>query len=621
MPRYRILVLLSLACAAAILTTPGCSRTPDERYARAMEKGKKLLAAKDYDRATVELQNAVQAKPKNVEPLYLLGEAYLSQMLLPTAVSYFRRAAELDPKYAPAQLRLADLMLRTHNDQLTKEAESRIQKVLTGNPGDDDALLALATARVQLGKIEDAEKYLSEVLKRSPTNIKSAIALAQVKLSQKDLKGAEQVLKQAVAGSPNSPDAVTALGALYAVSGRLPEGEGMFRKAVQLDSKNAGALSALAELQMRMGRPGDAEKSYKAVAALPGSPNTLAYAVFLMGQNRRPEAVAELERLRKENPNNRVARTALIAGYLATDKTAAAEAILNEVLKKNGKDQEALIQRSQIYLRKGQYDQAEKDIETILHFDSSSAQGHYLMAKVYRGQGNSPRQRDELSQALRIAPESLAARYDLTDALLMANNPNAALETLEGAQQAQKQTLRYLLVRNWVLIAAGKGEEARRGVDAALAFAKTPEALLQDGLLKLAKQDLAGSRASLEQSLNASPEDLRPLALLVQSYVAQKQIPAATERIRLAVAKRPKSLSAQSIGRQAGRRPRGVDRGARERAPEPRRPYDTGDGGGRCRQVRLRDRGVQKGPGPGLQPPGSAEQPRLRLGPRPGPLR
>ena len=299
MHRYRNLLLLSLASAAAILILPGCSRTPEERYARAIEKGKKLLAEKEYARAALEFQNAAQAKPKSVEALYLLGEAAMNQVLLPTAISYYRKAAELDPKYGPAQLRLADLMLRTHNDQLTKEAESRIQKVLTGNPEDDDALLALATIRVQFGQIEDAEKYLNEVLKRSPTNLKSAIALAQVKLSQKDYKGAEQILKQTVEKSPNSPDALTALGALYAGSGRLPESEAMFRKAVQLDPKNVGALTSLAELQMLMGKPGDAEKSYKAVAAIPGTGNTLAYAVFLMRQKRRPEAVLELERLSK----------------------------------------------------------------------------------------------------------------------------------------------------------------------------------------------------------------------------------------------------------------------------------------------------------------------------------
>jgi hypothetical protein len=73
----------------------------------------------------------------------------------------------------------------------------------------------------------------------------------------------------------------------------------------------------------------------------------LVYAVFLLSQNRRPEAVLELERLYKSHSNDRIARTALVAGYLAADRVADAESVLNAGLKVNGKDMEALIQRSQ----------------------------------------------------------------------------------------------------------------------------------------------------------------------------------------------------------------------------------------------------------------------------------
>ena len=481
MPRSSKVFLLSVVSAAALLTSTACTRTPEERYARAIEKGKKFLAAKDYSRATVEFQNAVQAKPRNPEPLVLLGESYLNQFMLPTAISYFRKATELDPNYAPAQLRMADLMLRTHNDQLSKEAESRIQKVLTGNPGDDDALLALAGVRVQLGKVEDAEKYLNEVLRRSPTNLKSAIALAQVKLNQRDFKAAEQILKQSVEGSPKSADAATALGTYYAGVGQLPEGEGMFRKAVQLDPNNSGALTALGEVQMLMGKPADAEKTYKAVAALPGTTNTLAYAVFLMRQNRRPEAVLELERQNKANPNDRIARTALVAGYLTTDRMEAAESVLNAVLKANGKDQEALIQRSQVYLRKGEYDQAKNDIEAILRFDGSSAQGHYLMAKVYRAQNAPLKQRDELFQALRIAPESLSARFDLADAQLAAND-RAAPWRLWTERSGPGG---YVAISPGLQLGPDCGRRGRRGAPGCghrPECCQPPEALLRDSL-------------------------------------------------------------------------------------------------------------------------------------------
>ena len=86
MHRNRNLLFLSFAPLAAILILPGCSRTPEERYARAIEKGKKLLAEKEYARAALVLQNASQAKPKSVDALYLQGEAAMSQVLLPTAI-------------------------------------------------------------------------------------------------------------------------------------------------------------------------------------------------------------------------------------------------------------------------------------------------------------------------------------------------------------------------------------------------------------------------------------------------------------------------------------------------------------------------------------------------------
>ena len=80
-------------------------------------------------------------------------------------------------------------MIRSRDEQLLKEAELRIQKILTDNPGDEDALFTLAAAQAQLGDTEDAEKYLNDVLKRSPANVRSIMALALLKVSQKDLTG------------------------------------------------------------------------------------------------------------------------------------------------------------------------------------------------------------------------------------------------------------------------------------------------------------------------------------------------------------------------------------------------------------------------------------------------
>ena len=71
--------------------------------------------------------------------------------------------------------------------------------------------------------------------------------------------------------------------------------------------------------------------------------------------------------------------------------------------------------------------------------------------------------------------------------------------------------------------------------------------MLQDGLLKYAARDFAGARSSLQQVLRDKPDDVRALSLLVDSYAAQNQAPAATEKIRQLAQEQPKSLPVQML--------------------------------------------------------------------------
>ncbi|MCX6629960.1 MAG: tetratricopeptide repeat protein [Candidatus Solibacter sp.] len=148
---------------------------------------------------------------------------------------------------------------------------------------------------------------------------------------------------------------------------------------------------------------------------------------------------------------------------------------------------------------------------------------------------------------LRMAPDSLPARLELADAWLRANRPKEALQTLNEATEAQKRTSAFVIAYNWALIGSGDGGAARKGVDRALVASKSPNLMLQDGLLKFAARDFAGARTSLEQVLRDKPEDARALNLLVDSYMAQNQAPAATERIRQLVQQQPNSLPVRML--------------------------------------------------------------------------
>jgi tetratricopeptide (TPR) repeat protein len=303
----------------------------------------------------------------------------------------------------------------------------------------------------------------------------------------------------------------------------------------------------LGSAQLKAGKKVLAEQSFKRAAELPKTKAPLAYVVFLIHQDRRPQAIAHLEQLFAANSSNRVVRSALVAGYLTANRQPEAETILNEALKKDPRDLEALLQRSQVYFRKRSFEDALADLDKALTVSPASAQAHFLRSKIFWAREDQLKRREDLLAAVRMAPDSLPARLDLADAFLRTNKPKEAIQTLNEATDAQKRTPAFVIAYNWALIGLGDGSAARQGVDRALAVSKSPQFKLQDALLKYAARDFAGARASLQQVLHDKPDDARALSLLVDTYTAQNQAHAATETIRQIVQEQPESLPVQML--------------------------------------------------------------------------
>ena len=240
-------------------------------------------------------------------------------------------------------------------------------------------------------------------------------------------------------------------------------------------------------------------------------------------------------------------RTDLVRAYLSTNRIGDAEKVLTAALKKNDLDADALLMRSRIYIGSRKLTEAQNDLDRVLHFRSESPEAHYLLAKVQQARGDATIQRQELGQTLLLDPHYTAARLDLAQALISNRGAQAALELLDGAPDDQKKLVVIVVERNWALMALGRKDEARKGVDQVLAVTKAPEALVQDALLKFDQKDYAGSRASAEAVLKLSPDDTRALNILDRSYVSEKQAAAGVQKVREYAASRPSSTPVQAF--------------------------------------------------------------------------
>lgn len=544
--RYGIRVTLLLAVLAA-LACSGCMRSPEAKSAKFIEEGKKLLAKNDPARAALEFRNAVQATPSNAEAYYLLGQAYLAAGDLRTGVASLRKALELNPKHNGAQLRLAGLMTGTGDSAVLTDAQQRLQGLLKDAPENTDALHALALTELKLGQVGNAMQHLERAMANAPKDLIFAVTMAQAKLQMKDVKGAEDILRKALDDSPQSPDAAVILGRFYVAQNKNAEGEQLFQKALTLDPAHVAAMLNLATLQYQLGRKAEAEQSFKRLSVSSDKNFSPIYANFLAQEGRWNEAIAEFEKLAKKDPDDRAARTRLVAAYQGANRIPDAQRTLNDALKKNPKDMDALLQRGELFLAIQKYAEADADLNSVVHMKADSPAAHYALAKLYQARSVPQRQRAELGEVLRLDPFLLPARVDLAGSLIGDKAAQAALDVLDAAPADQKNQVALLEQRNWALLVQGKEADARKGVELGLAAVRTPTLLMQDAVLKISAKRYADARTALHEVLNKNPDSGGAYQILVASYRAQNDVRGALEEIKAYAAQHPKSAGLQYL--------------------------------------------------------------------------
>jgi Tfp pilus assembly protein PilF len=525
-----------------------CSKTPEQKEAKFLEAGRKHLLSHDFDSAILDFKNASQAMPKDAEPHYQIGLAELDAGKAQAAADEFRRASQLNPKHVGVQLKLAEMMAANRNPDVIREGEKRAQAILAIEPGNPDALQALAAAELRLGEDpSEAVAHLEEALEKVPAHLGSATDLAMVKMRAHDMAGAEKVLLKSVADAPKSREHAIVLARFYLVVHKPQEAEREFRRALDLDPQNGLALASLGGLLYKSGRSQAAERIYERASRLPDLQYRSLHATFLLETGQTDAAIAELTKRYKADRNDRDAREHLISAYLRLHRTSDAENVLTEAIQQNSHDSDARLQRGYLHLASGKNQEAQNDLSEALRFQADSPAAHLAMSKFHQVHGEIEQQIQELNEALRLSPSMLAARLQLAHILTSKHSPNAALQILDQAPEQDKPNPGSLAERTFALYTLEDYAGMRKILDKGLAIARDPNLLLQDGLLRLKLKDYAGSRASLEEVLKQRPQDWNAVEALALGYVAEKKGADATRIVKEYTSRAPGSASGQEL--------------------------------------------------------------------------
>lgn len=318
-------------------------------------------------------------------------------------------------------------------------------------------------------------------------------------------------------------------------------------RAVQLNPKSGLALLTLASLQAAGGRKEEAAQSYQRLSALPDPRYKSVYGLYLFQIGRRQEAIAELSRLYLADPHDRTLRTQLVHAYRANGQDGEAERVINGALKRNPKDVDALIERSDFRLLRGKTAEAEQDLSEALQYQHNSVPAQFELARLYHQTGRILLERQELQQILQLRPDFLAARLQLAHDLTAANEAATALHLLENAPARQKRTPPLIVERNAASQATGDWAAFRTGIEEGLAIERSADLLVQDGIFRLHQNDGAAARTDAREMLQRYPDDIRGAMLLASSYASEKQPSKAVDALRELAAAHPGSAPLQEL--------------------------------------------------------------------------
>jgi tetratricopeptide (TPR) repeat protein len=437
------------------------------------------------------------------------------------ALLRFKKATGLDPHHRNASLGLADILARSGDVKLAAEANSRVRQLLKSSPDQVEALTLLALTEAELGDTGSARTRLEDVLNRFPGNLRASSTLALVDIANHDLPGAEAALKETVTHSPASADAHLALGRLYLYSGRPGLAEDQLGQVLKLDPNRALALLDLARLYAATQRRTEAEQTYRKLSLLPEKLYQSIYATFLLVEGEHKAAIQELERLYRQEPNDREVRRLLIAANLSSGQPQRAEAIISEALSRAPGDADALLGRAEIYIGEGKLALAEADINHALRLKHRLAQVHYLLAQVRQKQRQFEMEQQELRSSLEADRHMLNARLVLARLLLTLRQPKAALEVLRTTPEDQVEIELVMTVRNWALLAVGDSQ-AEAEVDRALQRWRSPDLLIQKAALKSRAGQHREARVLLEEAIQKEPANGEAIRLLMESFTVDK---------------------------------------------------------------------------------------------------
>jgi cellulose synthase operon protein C len=287
-------------------------------------------------------------------------------------------------------------------------AVADLVSALNYQPRAVDVMLFLATAYERGGLIELADKQLADATRSSNFDARVGLEYAEFLQRRDWLARAEDVLVGLIKRSPENIQVLTSLAQL------------------RLVRQNWSGAQELAESIRRTGNNDTADQILGAI---------------LVGQGRYDEAITVLQRAYQVAPNAAQPMNVLTAAFLKADKREQALTFLNSVLAKDPANANALVLLGSIHFASGATDRAIESFSSAVKAQPNDSMGYQALSDVYLRRKNYDEAIRILETGMQKGAEVSALQMSLAHALEQKGESEAAISQYESMLKKQPGNL------------------------------------------------------------------------------------------------------------------------------------------------------------------------------------
>lgn len=451
---------------------------PDHRSAH-LEKAYIQIARGKFPEAQVEINAADKASPNNPLVNYVRGLYEFSQGNYPAAYDQLQKVLKVAPEHMPSILLAGASELHLGS---TQQAERHIRHFLDSNPNNVYARKLLAQILLQNAKPTDAALALAPVLK-DPVQDAQLMALAGESYMQvHDFNKASNYFEKAAALAPKAAAVRTSLGLSRMAQGDQARGLSDLELATALDPKSTQATVALVQTEL--------------------------------GLMHFDKALAAVQSLEKQQPQNPSVQNLKGAVYMAKNDHAAARAAFEKALSQQPNFFPAAVNLARLDMQENKPDAARGRFEKLLQTDKTNINAMIALGDLALAQNRTDEATSWFEKANNTKPEMIAPAVKLGMHYLRSQQPQKALT----------------LARKY-----------------AISDPTSPDVLELLAQAQIANKDLPGVVETYSKLASVLPKSPEAQLRLAGAHIAMKNDTAAADDLKRAIELQPDFIPARLV--------------------------------------------------------------------------